>query len=120
MHIRESRRAKPKVKRRVAAAGHSSLVWACNRAHLQTTFVTFALQPPTLLLLPFLYGTVMLFLLSRAYDWLERSGLPTPATVAADIVLTAIALVGQVLTVVILTRAYRLGWPQAAPAQSDA
>jgi hypothetical protein len=100
-----------------AAAARQSLSPLAALRAARRTWWRIALQ---LLLLPFLYGVVMLFLLSKAYAWLEGSGLPMPVTVAVDILLTAVATVGQVLTVVVLTRAYRIGWPQTATAEPSA
>jgi hypothetical protein len=71
-----------------------------------------------LLLLPGLYGVASLFVVGQAFVWMEGAGLSQPVVLAADVLLTAISMVGQVLTVTILVRAYRSSWH--APAQGQA
>ncbi|OYW57849.1 MAG: hypothetical protein B7Z31_08990, partial [Rhodobacterales bacterium 12-65-15] len=50
-----------------------------------------------------------------AFAAMETSALPRPISLGAEVVLHAFGSVFNVLTAVILTRAYRTAWPGAAP-----
>lgn len=68
-----------------------------------------------LLLLPGLCGSALALSHLWALVTLESWSLPHPIYFGADVVIGAIASVTHVVTVVILTRAYRSAWPGAAP-----
>lgn len=70
-----------------------------------------------LLLLPGLGGLLLLLFWRHSEVALDTMSLPQPLDFLAETVLTAIHSVTHVFTIVILTRAYRQGWPQTTSAR---
>ena len=82
-----------------------------------STWMNVALQ---LLLVAAVMGAVIIMVMVAGKDWLDDLPAAPPFHHAVDILLTAFGWASQVPAVVILTRAYRFGWPQPVPARSNA